>query len=206
MEQIPNNNSTNILFDRIESTINTLRRRIERILDVERINSKKLPLKIQPINLDALCSNIYENFQGYAASKNIQLNIEHQISAKFVAADQEYLNQAVENLVSNAIKFSDAGKVITIKTSETPSKTRIHVIDYGPGISRKEQKQLFKKYSRLSAKPTGKEKSTGLGLAIVKRYTEAMNGTVWCMSEYGKGAEFILEFEKAMEEKYRLSV
>jgi signal transduction histidine kinase len=61
-----------------------------------------------------------------------------------------------------------------------------------PGLSAEDQKKLFGKFARLSARPTGGENSTGLGLSIVKKMVEAMNGKVWCESEPGKGATFIV--------------
>ncbi|MCU0427695.1 MAG: sensor histidine kinase [Candidatus Kapabacteria bacterium] len=74
---------------------------------------------------------------------------------------------------------------------------RIEVADEGPGISEEDMKKLFGKFARLSARPTGGEHSTGLGLSIVKKMVEAMNGRVWCESELGKGATFIVELPKA---------
>ncbi len=68
----------------------------------------------------------------------------------------------------------------------------IEVRDQGPGLSAEDQKKLFGKFARLSARPTGGEHSTGLGLSIVKKMVEAMNGKVWCESEPGQGAAFIL--------------
>jgi signal transduction histidine kinase len=67
------------------------------------------------------------------------------------------------------------------------------VADKGPGISKADQRKLFQKYQRLSARPTAGEASIGLGLSIVKRYVEAMNGNVWCESEEGNGATFFVE-------------
>ena len=69
---------------------------------------------------------------------------------------------------------------------------RIEVQDGGPDLSAEDQQKLFGKFARLSAKPTGGEHATGLGLSIVKRMVEAMNGKVWCESEPGQGARFIL--------------
>ena len=70
---------------------------------------------------------------------------------------------------------------------------RVEVQDQGPGLSADDQKKLFGKFARLSAKPTGGEHSTGLGLSIVKKMVEAMNGKVWCESKLGQGATFIVE-------------
>jgi signal transduction histidine kinase len=74
---------------------------------------------------------------------------------------------------------------------------RVAVKDEGPGFSDEDKKKLFGKFARLSAKPTGGEHSTGLGLSIVKRLAEAMEATIWCESELGNGATFIVEFPDA---------
>ncbi|MBK9249946.1 MAG: sensor histidine kinase [Ignavibacteria bacterium] len=75
---------------------------------------------------------------------------------------------------------------------------RIEVRDEGPGMSADDMKKLFGRYVRLSAKPTGGEHSSGLGLSIVKKLVEVMNGQVWCESEIGKGAVFIVELPAAV--------
>jgi len=71
------------------------------------------------------------------------------------------------------------------------------VLDSGPGIGEEEKGRLFKKFSRLSARPTGGESSTGLGLSIVQRFVIAMGGRVWCENATGRGAEFKVAFTAA---------
>jgi signal transduction histidine kinase len=83
--------------------------------------------------------------------------------------------------------------------SEERDRVRVEVRDSGPGLTEEDMSLLFKKFQRLSAKPTDGENSTGLGLSIVKKYVELMGGRVWCVSEYGDGANFIVEFEKSRE-------
>ena len=100
----------------------------------------------------------------------------------------------LDNLVSNAVKFSPSGTTVTINVEKLEDIVRCTVADQGPGISKEDQEKLFKKFARLTAKPTAGESSTGLGLSITKRLTEDMNGTIRCESQEGKGAAFILEF------------
>lgn len=104
--------------------------------------------------------------------------------------------------MSNAIKYSPHGKNVFIRIlpqvaksqfSRNQSTTRIEVQDEGPGLSAQDKEKLFEKFTRLSARPTGGEYTTGLGLSIVKKMVEAMNGRVWCESEFGKGATFVVE-------------
>jgi signal transduction histidine kinase len=101
--------------------------------------------------------------------------------------------QVLDNLISNAVKYSPLGKRILVRVVNTDRAVRIEIQDEGPGLSEDDKSKLFGKFARLSARPTGGEYSTGLGLSIVKKMVEAMNGKVWCESELGKGATFIVE-------------
>ncbi len=111
--------------------------------------------------------------------------------------DKMYIAQVFENLLSNSVKFSPKNSQIYVRCYSITGKIRIEVQDEGQGILPEEMSRLFIKYQKLSAKPTGGEKSTGLGLSIVKQYVEAMQGRVWCESEPGQGATFIVEFALA---------
>jgi signal transduction histidine kinase len=137
-----------------------------------------------------------DRFQLDAVNKQINL-IFDALSASFVNVDLSYANQIFENLISNAIKFSPPGKNIFVIVTDQGENVVTSVKDQGPGMNDDDKKKLFNKYQKLSAKPTGNESSTGLGLSIVKKYVEAMNGKIWCESEYGKGAAFFVSFPKA---------
>jgi signal transduction histidine kinase len=111
--------------------------------------------------------------------------------------------QVLDNLISNAIKFSSCGKSVFVHVRGNEHSIYIEVQDEGQGISQEDQKKLFGKFARLSARPTAGESSTGLGLSIVKSMVEAMNGKIWCESEFGQGATFIVELPIAeMESVY----
>jgi len=90
------------------------------------------------------------------------------------------------------------GQNIHVRLKKSPESVRCEVQDEGPGLSPEDQKKLFGKFARLSAKPTGGEHATGLGLSIVKKMVEAMNGRVWCESELGKGVRFMVQFPTTM--------
>ena len=103
----------------------------------------------------------------------------------------------MDNLISNAVKYSPKGKSIFVRVREVEGRVRAEVQDEGPGISAEDRKRLFGKFARLTARPTAGEHSTGLGLAIVKRLVESMQGEVRCESELGQGATFIVELPVA---------
>jgi signal transduction histidine kinase len=127
-----------------------------------------------------------------AAAKQQTFYQEPAVGSCTVAIDPILMVQVLENLLSNAVKYSPPGKSIFIRVKKEASAVRLEVEDQGPGLSAEDQKKLFGKFARLSAKPTGGENSTGLGLSIVKKMVEAMNGQVWCESQPGRGATFIL--------------
>jgi signal transduction histidine kinase len=109
--------------------------------------------------------------------------------------DQEYLTEIIDNLVSNAIKFSYADSSVSVKLECTSSYFEIAVQDQGQGILPEEMNLLFGRFQKLSAKPTSNESSTGLGLSIVKELAEQLDGTVSCHSQIGKGTCFTVKFK-----------
>jgi signal transduction histidine kinase len=108
----------------------------------------------------------------------------------------------MDNLLSNALKYSPKQSTVIVKASSEGDKTLIWVEDNGPGLSKEEQNRLFDKFSKLSPKPTSNESSTGLGLYIVKKFIDAMKGRVWCESEPGKGSVFIVELPNRASHKF----
>ena len=100
------------------------------------------------------------------------------------------MTQIVENFLSNAIKYSPRGRAVTIKLAHHEGTVTLEVHDEGPGLSEEDQAKLFRKFTRLTPRPTGDESSNGLGLSIVKRLAECMGGRVGCRSQLGKGSVF----------------
>ncbi|WP_085518458.1 sensor histidine kinase [Marivirga sericea] len=104
--------------------------------------------------------------------------------------DRTYLRRIIDNLVSNAIKFSPNETQINYTIYQEGDEIIFSVKDQGPGLTDDDKSRLFKKYQQLSAKPIGTDDSTGLGLYIVKTMADKMGGRIWVESEKGKGAEF----------------
>lgn len=166
---------------------------ISKILDIEAIDSRKFKLNSSKVEFSTLLKKVCERFQESASNKNIQLDvkIEDQVH---VMADEVLLHQVVENLVSNAIKFSPSNRKVQLALLTKNNTVIAEVRDQGPGLSLEDQKKLFGKFQKLSARPTGGESSSGLGLYISKSFVEAMNGQLWCESETGKGTSFFVSF------------
>ncbi|WNB17687.1 ATP-binding protein [Marivirga arenosa] len=184
------------IFEKLEYSNAHLKELVERILDLESIQKKSLNYKIREVDISRVLKETVSEFKEKAESKNITIDSSKINFGKNVMVDSFFLKQVFENLISNALKFSPKGSKVSIGTETHHEFHHIYVKDEGPGISEKDKVKLFTKYMTLTAKPTGDETSTGLGLSIVKKYVEEMNGSVWCESELGKGAKFIVAFPK----------
>lgn len=180
------------LLDLMEGSINRLREMIAKILDVEAIESRSLNLNIGPVNLSSLLGEVVARFTEEAERKSIEVILEIAPDL-MIQADIGYTDQVLQNLISNAIKFSPTHKRLFIKARVEDGSVLIEVKDEGPGISEADMKKLFGKYQKLSARPTGNETSTGLGLSIVKKFVESMQGQIWCESTLGNGASFFVK-------------
>jgi signal transduction histidine kinase len=179
--------------DMIDKSATRLSEMINKILDIEAIESKKLNLKIENIDLTKLLTELVERHVVNARQKQVEIfcTIEPTI---FAALDKGYTEQVFENILSNSLKFSPAFRSVYVKLHQHDNRAIVEIKDEGPGLNEEDKKKLFGKYQKLSAKPTGNETSTGLGLSIVKKFVEAMNGEIWCVSEEGNGASFFVSF------------
>jgi len=165
---------------------------INELLESTRMEANNIQLRFAKINYATVVNNVVITNQILANKKNQTLQLSIETNAK-VLADENKLIDIVDNLINNAIKYSPADTTITVKLKEKNSQVILEVADQGPGLTEEDKENLFKRFSRLSARPTAGESSTGLGLSIVKVFTEAHNGIVWAESEgKGKGAKFIV--------------
>ncbi len=158
-------------------------------LDVTQIESGKLELITQEIPAQTYLEEIAERHDKLAEYKHTHVVLEPVAKGK-ICADKLRLRQVLDNLISNAVKFSPENTTIKVHAIHKEKTWRIEVIDQGPGINEKDRLRLFKDFARLSAQPTAGEKSTGLGLAICKRIIEAHGGQIGVESKSGRGATF----------------
>ena len=177
----------------IAQSTDRLKKMITKILDVSAIESQTLNITIEKINITVLLEEIADRFVVQAAKKDIVIIKELANSIPSIQSDAGYVSEVLENLMSNAVKYSPLGKRIIIRLSQRNGYVRIEFVDQGQGISQKDLKNLFGKYHKLTTRPTAGEDSTGLGLSIVKKYVQSLKGKVWCESEEGKGSNFIVE-------------
>lgn len=177
---------------------------ITNLLDINAIEQGKLRVASCDFDLADLTRRIVHSFEQKAGFKNITIHFGEPDAPVPVYADPALTMQVLDNLVSNALKYSPYNKNVWLRieqptngVQDRPDTVRIVVQDEGPGFTAEDRKKLFSKFARLSAQPTGGEHSTGLGLSIVKKLIEAMNGSVSCYSEEGRGATFTIELPAA---------
>jgi signal transduction histidine kinase len=162
---------------------------LDGLLDITQIEAGTLNLDLKPIDLSQFLSEAVKHQTMIATPKGTQVRLEP-TPASEVMADPVRLRQVIDNLISNAVKYSPPGSTVRINVQRSPSGWRINVQDEGPGITEKDRKRLFQDFSRLSARPTGSEKSVGLGLAISRNVVKAHGGQIGVDSEPGQGATF----------------
>ena len=134
-----------------------------------------------------------ESFRTDAEAKHIDLVIDLPEDIH-LPADPSYLSRILDNLISNAIKFSEPGKKVILSGGKEGDTPYVSIKDFGPGFSETDKKNIYHKFARLSAQPTAGESSNGLGLAIVKMLVESLNGKIELITAPQQGSEFIIRF------------
>lgn len=157
------------------------------------VDGGKIQLRLKLLNLAEVVKGVVDS--NVVIAKNKGQNLIFKVENECVLfADHQRLTEILDNLINNAIKYSPLGQNIYISIRCNESRAIIEVRDEGPGLTMDDKKNLFRKFTSLSAQPTGGEISTGLGLSIVKDLVEAHNGSIVATSEgAGKGATFTLE-------------
>lgn len=159
------------------------------ILSVAEIESGQLRLLPQSIDVETFVKEAIRRHSKLSTAKGTRIVLVG-VNAGEMKADPHRLRQVIDNLLSNAVKFSPPGSTVRVRARYIGDAWRIEVADEGPGINEKDRVRLFQDFARLSARPTGGEKSTGLGLAISRRVVEAHGGKIGVDSEPGHGATF----------------
>ena len=173
-----NRSSTNI--DKVTDLINEL-------LDVTKIESGKLSLHKESIDVDQFIQNVIRDQQLLTHTHKILLTGK---TKKRIYIDETRINQVISNMITNAIKYSPGKKKVEISILDKKSSIIVSVKDYGMGLSHKEQQKVFDRYYRAG---NAKAEGLGLGLYISLMIVNLHNGRLWVTSEKGKGSTFYLE-------------
>ncbi len=191
IREINDSRQTPKLVEPIIEAVQRMHRLITNLLDVNAIEEGRFTSNIEKCDFGDLVRQCVKQNLPAATHKQIRLQLEVPESI-YIRADCIATAQILDNLISNAIKYSPFLTTVKVRLLAESAQARVEVSDQGPGISADDQKRLFQKYTRLSAVPTGGESSTGLGLAIARRLAEAMSGSIRCESTLGGGATFSL--------------
>lgn len=166
---------------------------VDDLLDVTTIEAGRLTLDRQPSDLGRLLADNVTLNRTLAARKNITIELATTVeSLPMVTLDARRIEQVLNNLIGNAMKFAPPGSRVTVSAEATADAVMIRVTDQGPGIPAADLPNLFKPFAKATARGTAGEKSTGLGLAIVGKVVAAHGGRIWVESELGKGATFFV--------------
>lgn len=175
-------------LEMVEKQIRQMTSLLNDLLDAEALEHGRRDFKIEPVDPAATLRAALVAAEPAANHKSIRLDLMGiDEGVAHVGADATALRQIIDNLISNALKFSPRESTVKIALVQRNQQVRLEVHDQGPGVAAEETERIFGKYARGSARPTGGEKSTGLGLAIVRQLATGMNGRVWCESRPGGG-------------------
>jgi signal transduction histidine kinase len=163
---------------------------LDNLLDTSQIESGRLSLRREKVDVREFLEEAVHRHDTLAAPKSTRVVLATLQGDGVAVADPFRLRQVLDNLISNAVKYSPPGSTVRVVAHRKSDGWEIRVIDQGPGLSPADQARLFRYFERLSAQPTGGEKSSGLGLAISQRIVHAHGGEIGVVSDEGKGAEF----------------
>lgn len=170
-------------------------------LDVSKLEAGRISLTLEEVDLEKLLSTAFDNHYLVAQNKQIVLRKSVNPLTRLIPADARRLEQVVDNLLSNALKFTPAGGEIQLGSTGDESNAKVWVRDTGIGIAADEIGYLFEKYKQTTSGKTSAQKGTGLGLVICKMIVETHGGRIWVESAEGKGTTFAftLPFKRSFD-------
>ena len=154
-------------------------------------------VRLTKLNFSDVAATAVHQHEEAARHKQMEMVSELPATGTAVFADASALDQVLDNLLSNALKFSPPGRRITVRVRVEAGNVECQVQDQGPGFTEEDKAKMFRRYMRLSARPTGGEPSSGLGLSIVRKLVLAMHGELLCESTPGQGTTFTIRLPAA---------
>jgi two-component system, sensor histidine kinase and response regulator len=181
-------------LDKIERGVDTILEMLDQFFLTNKVDQGKLHPEFLEFDLNLFCASVIEDFQ-VTSSHSHQLKFSCKKNNCSILSDPKILRTVLDNLMSNAIKYSPMGGEVCLSLETLDDRIYLVIQDQGIGISPENQKHLFESFYR--ADNTGNIKGTGLGLAIVKKSVEALGGTIQVSSQLGKGTTFILSLPRS---------
>ena len=184
-------------MERVISNSRQLLRLINNTLEVSQQESQALSLSLEPVHVLTLIQTVIEALEPIAQAKSLTLQIDCDRAPAQISTDTLRLQQIFTNLISNAIRYTDAGSVTVTCYAVDSDRWAIAVCDTGRGISPAQQSQIFEPYVRLGDKEDYLPESSGLGLAIVKKLVKLLQGNIEVVSAEGQGSTFTAVFPRS---------
>jgi signal transduction histidine kinase len=172
-----------------------LARLITDMLDLDRMESGRMTLNSEPVDLNQIVTETAAQFRLSAADHPIELDLD--AGLRELVGDADRLTQVVTNLLSNAIKYSPSGGAVEVRTERSDGTVTLTVADHGMGIPTEQLEKIFDRYSRVETVETRNIQGTGLGLPIVRQIVQLCEGKVWATSEAGRGSVFHVQLPLA---------
>jgi len=175
-------------LDRIEAEVDAMTQMVQELLELSRIESGQVPLRLKPISVADAVLQAVERLRPQAERGGLQLDIDLPPGIPQILADAERVQQVVTNLLHNAIKFTPAGGRVLVSAVASGDEVIIAVRDTGVGIPADALPRIFERFYKVDRARSGE--GTGLGLAIAKHIVEAHGGHIWVESKEGRGSTF----------------
>ncbi|MBN1609226.1 MAG: response regulator [Polyangiaceae bacterium] len=169
---------------------------INDLLDLAKVEENYLRLRVEPTDLVGLVTEIVEQARPLAARKGITLGFEVRRAEADLEVDLEKMERVLVNLVSNALKFTDAGGRVDLWIDANEAEARIGVCDTGVGIPADQLERVFERFSQADASTTRRFGGTGIGLTLAKEIVQLHGGRITVQSEEGRGSEFIVHLRR----------
>lgn len=166
---------------------------IDELLNPKRLESGDLELRLESLEIADLAREVIALNRSNSERKRIAARFDAEPGVK-ARVDPFRFRELADNIVSNAIKYSPPGSTVTVRIFLDGDRACLSVKDEGPGFTEEDRPHLYKRFCRLSARPTANESSTGLGLSIVKRIADLHEAKIRLESSPGRGSEFIVGF------------
>lgn len=183
----------------VSSEVKRLTKLVKTMLDLSRIESGRDKITVSKIDINELIRHVVIRLSGKIEEKGVQPEIEISDDQLFVMADGDKIEQVLQNLIDNAIKFTDKDKTIVIATEVTGDKVKVIVRDEGAGISEEDLKFIWDRFYTVDKVRSANKSGTGLGLSIVKSIIEQHNETITVTSKVNVGTEFVFTLQYAGE-------
>ena len=181
------------MLSQVTANAERINQMVTKILDVDGLEGNRIKVLQERVDVREIMRDVAQRYRPVAAKKNIELAMDVPANHYMIRTDHLLLLLVLENLVSNAVKFSKPDSIVELKAECAYDSVVFKVSDDGPGFSDEDKKKLFNRFQKLSARPTGGESSIGLGLSIVKKYVQDLGGKVWVESGEGNGSTFFVK-------------